>query len=167
MLRKAANRIKDITHKATRKVANAFPNAKCYVGRPFNNAAEKMRRKQAQQVSSACNAVLIAQLDYKTGGAIQVEEAFSSQTCPVCGARNRCSRVYRCRECGAEAPRDVIGAVNILCIGQRDELVSGRSVPNTVHWVYPTQVSRRQPSSSRGHRASSLLASRPQEATAL
>ena len=84
MLRKAANRIKDLTHKATRIVADAFPNAKCYVGKPFNDAAQKMGRKQAQQVSSACNAKLIAQLDYKTSGAIQVEEAYSSQTDTVC-----------------------------------------------------------------------------------
>ena len=167
MLRKAANRVNDLTHKATRKVADAFPNAKCYVGKPFNNAAQKMSRKQAQQVSSACNARLIAQLDYKTHGAIQVEEAYSSQTDPVCGARNKCGRVYRCRSCGTTAPRDVIGAVNILCIGECGSMIPGRSVPNAIHWVRPIQVSRRQPSSSRGHRASSLSVLGPQEATGL
>lgn len=167
MLRKAANRVKDLTHKATHKVADIFPNAKCYVGKPFNDAAQKMGRKQAQQVSSACNARLIAQLDYKTAGAIQVEEAYSSQTDPVCGARNKCGRVYRCKPCGTTAPRDVIGAVNILCIGECGGMVPGRSVPNAIHWVRPIQVSRRQPSSSRGHRASSLSVLGPQEATGL
>ena len=166
MLRKAANRIKDLTHKATRIVADAFPNAKCYVGKPFNDAAQKMGRKQAQQVSSACNARLIAQLDYKTAGAIQVEEAYSSQTCPVCGTRNKCRRVYRCTGCGATDPRDAIGSCNILCIGERGSMVPGRSVPNAMHWVYPTQVSPRQRRSSRGHRASSL-AFVGQEATGL
>ena len=69
MLRKAANRVRDLSHKATRKVADAFPGATCHVGKPFNDAAQKLGRKQAQQVSSACNAKLLAQLDYKTAGA--------------------------------------------------------------------------------------------------
>ena len=41
---------------ATRKVADAFPGATCYVGKPFNDAALTIGRRQAQQVSSACNA---------------------------------------------------------------------------------------------------------------
>jgi transposase len=75
MLRKAANRLRDLTHKATRKVANAFPGATCHVGKPFNDAAQKLGRNQAQQVSSACTAKLIGQLDYKTAGAVQQDEA--------------------------------------------------------------------------------------------
>ena len=42
-------------HKEHRKVADAFPNAKAYVGESFNDACRKMGRKQAQTVSSACN----------------------------------------------------------------------------------------------------------------
>ena len=71
--------------------------------------------------------------------AIQVNEAYSSQTCPVCGERNKCGRVYRCRNCGCTAPRDVIGGTNILGIGRDGSMVPGRSVPNAVHWVYPTK----------------------------
>jgi len=93
MLHKAANRIRDLTHKTTRKIANAFPGATCYVGKPFNDAAHKMGRKQAQQVSSACNARLTAQLDYKSAGAREVDEAYTSQTCPVWGTRQRAAGV--------------------------------------------------------------------------
>jgi len=73
MLAKTHRHLRDLLHKATRKVAGAFPGATCYVGKPFNDAAQHLGRRQAQQVSSACNARLIWQLDYKTCGAIQVD----------------------------------------------------------------------------------------------
>jgi putative transposase len=154
MLDKAANRITDIVHKATRKVADAFPHAKAYVGEPFNDAAQKMGRKQAQQVSSACNARIIWLLDYKLSGAIQVNEAYSSQTCPVCGERSKHTRVYRCR-CGFVAPRDVVGATNIRSIGITGSLQVGCSVPNAVQFAHPVKYPGHCPGSSGGHPASS------------
>jgi putative transposase len=156
MLAKCHWRLRDLMHKATRKVAEAFPGATCYVGKPFNDAAQRIGRRQAQQVSSACNARLIAHLDYKTCGAIQVDEAYTSQTCPVCGARNKNGRRYRCRSCGQTAPRDVIGSLNILAVGRHHTLVPGRRVPNTVLWVHPVKYSGHKPDSSSGHLASSL-----------
>jgi putative transposase len=155
MLAKAKRRPRDITHKATRKVADAFLGATCHVGQPFNGAAQKLGRRQAQQVSSACNAKIIHQLDYKTCGAIQQDEHYSSQTCPVCGERNKCSRTYRCRNCGFTAPRDVVGSSNILAIGQFGFLVRGCRVPNPIHFVYPSKYPGKFPGSSGGHPASS------------
>src|SRR5262245_16213245 len=139
MLAKCHRRLRDLMHKATRKVVDAFPGATCYVGKPFNDAAQKIGRRQAQQVSSACNAKLIMQLDYKTCGALETDEHYTSQACPVCGARNKNRRIYRCRSCGTSAPRDVIGSVNILAVGRHGVLVPGRRVPNTIQWVYPTK----------------------------
>lgn len=139
LLTKASRRLRDITHKATRKVAETFPGATCHVGKPFNDAAQHLGPRQAQQVSSACNAKLIAQLAYKTCGAIQLDESYTSQTCPVCGVRNKGGRVYRCRQCGLTAPRDVIGSTNILSVGLHGSLVLGRSVPNAVQWIYPVK----------------------------
>jgi putative transposase len=156
LLVKAKRRMRDITHKATRKVADAFPGATCHVGQPFNDAAQKVGRRQAQQVSSACNARIINQLDYKTCGAIQQDEHYSSQTCPVCGERNKCSRIYHCRNCGfGPAPRDVIGSSNILAIGKYGSLVPGCRVPDTIHWVHPSKYPGKSPGSSGGHPASS------------
>ncbi|MGH8056576.1 MAG: zinc ribbon domain-containing protein, partial [Candidatus Entotheonellia bacterium] len=148
MLAKSSRRLRDVMHKATRKVVDAFPGATCYVGKPFNDAAQHLGRPQAQQVSSACNARLIAQLDYKTCGAIQTDESFTSQTCSVCGERNTGQRIYRCRACGTTAPRDVMGSLNILAVGRHGSLVLGRHVPNVLQWVHPIKYAGRKPAST-------------------
>jgi transposase len=140
MLDRSKRRIRDLCHKATRKIADAFPDAKAYVGEPFNDASQKMGRVQAQQVSQACNGIIIAMLAYKLASAIRVNEAYSSQTCPVCGKRNKCRRLYRCRDCKCTAPRDVVGAVNIRSIGLDGSMVPGRSVPNAIHCCHPTSI---------------------------
>ena len=138
MLDKARNRIRDLCHKATRQVAEAFPNAQAYVGEPFNAACRRLGPRQAQTVASACNRKIIRLLNYKLAGAIEVEEAYSSQTCPVCGERSKHRRVYRCR-CGYTAPRDVVACTNIRVIGQAGGLRAGCDVPNVVQWVHPSK----------------------------
>jgi putative transposase len=156
MLDKTKRQVRDACHKATYAIAAAFPGATCYVGEPFNKAAQSTGRLQAQQVSTACTRKLIQQLDYKTAGAIALNEAYSSQTCPVCGERSKHRRIYRCPHCGATGPRDAIGAVNILSLGQHDAMLPGRFLPQQVTYLRPWPRSRRQPrSSSGGHPASS------------
>lgn len=147
MLDKQARRLKDVLHKSTRAVADAFPNAPVVVGRPFNDAARKMGRKQAQQVSGASNRVLVALLAYKMAGAEEVPEPYSSQTCPGCGCRRKCRRVYKCSDCGFIAPRDVVGMVNIRRIKE-----PASSVPKVIVWVRPL---RKYPAPSRGAAGSS------------
>jgi putative transposase len=159
LLDKAHHRIRDLTHKATALVRKEFPDAAVYVGEPFNEAAQKVGRITAQQVSSASNAKLIEQLDYKCSGATVVPEPYSSQTCPVCGERHKCRRTYRCKRCGYSAPRDVVGALNILCIGQHGSLIPSSHVPSQIKYLRP-----RCRSSSGGHPASS---SHKREATQL
>jgi transposase len=159
MLDKARNRIKDLVHKATAKVAKSFPGSRLFVGEPFNDAARKMGRKQAQQVSSACNRKIISQLDYKTSGADVVPEPYSSQTCPVCGCRNKCRRLYKCQQCGFKAPRDVVGSSNIRTIGMVGGLRPDRNfkIP-TITWCYPSKYPGHKPGSSGGSPASSSKA---------
>jgi putative transposase len=138
MLDKAKNKVRDICHKATRKVADAFPDAKAYVGKPFNDACRKMRPKQAQTVSSACNRKIIDMLAYKLAACIEVNEHYSSQQCPTCGERSKHRREYRC-QCGVKAPRDVVGAVNIRAIGIEGEMTTGREPPSVVKFVHPSK----------------------------
>jgi putative transposase len=156
MLNKSRNRIIDLNHKATAKVAKEFSRALIYVGIPFNNAARKMGRKQAQQVYQACNRKLIRQLDYKTSGANVVPEPYSSQTCPVCGCRQKCRRIYKCQSCGFTAPRDVVGSLNILSIGKCGKMQpqADLKVPK-IMWVHPSKYPGHKPGSSGGTPASS------------
>jgi putative transposase len=152
LLEKSKRRIRDLCHKATRQVAEAFPGATCYVGEPFNGAAQRIGRIQAQQVSTACTRKLINQLNYKTAGAITLNEAYSSQTCPVCGERSKQRRVYSCPHCGATGPRDAVGAVNILSLGVHGAMLPGRILPVQVKYLRPWPRSRSQPRSSFGGR---------------
>lgn len=150
-LNKSSNRIADKIHKATRKIADAFPNAKVYVGEPFNDAAQKVDRIRAQNVSSAANRRIIEQLNYKLAGATEINEAYTSQTCPVCGERSKHRRTYRCPKCGLRAPRDVVGCLNIRTKGIHGSLLPGQSMPSKIIFKYPEKFSGRSP----GHGASS------------
>ena len=156
VLDKTKRQVRDATHKATHAIAEAFPGATCYVGEPFNDTAQRSGRVQAQQVSTACTRKIIQQLDYKTAGAITVPEHYSSQTCPVCGERSQHRRIYCCPQCGATGPRDAVGAVNILALGQHGVMLPGRSLPQLVKYLRPWPRKRSQlRSSSGGHPAHS------------
>lgn len=156
LLDKARNRLKDVTHRTTHIVKTQFPRAFVHVGKPFNTAAQQLGRVTAQQVSSACNRKVISQLGYKLAGVNEIDESYSSQTCPVCGERNRCRRTYQCTACGYTAPRDIVGAGNILCIGLYGEMVARAvTINNWIHLhpiKYPTT---KVVGSSGGHPASS------------
>jgi putative transposase len=164
MLAKCGRKIKDITHKATAAVARAFPGARAYVGEPFNDAAAKMNRRTAQQVSQVCTGKIIAQLGYKMAGVERVCEAYSSQACPSCVNRQKCRRVYRCRnpQCGIVAPRDVVGSANIRGIGLNGQLLPNQPMPSTIVFVRPLRKYRGggspPPRSSGGTPASSSSA---------
>jgi putative transposase len=147
MLKHAKNKVRDLCHKATRKVADAFPNAQAYVGEPFNDACRKIDGVRAQTVSSACNRKIIDLLNYKLAACIEVEEHYSSQTCPVCGERSKQGRTYRCRRCGSVAPRDVVGCTNIRTIGIEGGLRPGCPVPNGIHFVHPSKYPGPKPGS--------------------
>ncbi len=107
-------------------------------------------------MSTACTRKIITQLNYKTVGAITLSEAYSSQTCPVCGERSKHRRIYRCPSCGATGPRDAVGAVNILSLGVHGAMLPGRTLPEQVKYLRPWPRPRSQPrSSSGGHPARS------------
>ncbi len=136
LLEKSRRKIHDITHKATRKIADIFPESKAIIGEPFNDAAQKINKKQAQQVSQACNRKIIQQLKYKMSGATTIPEHFTSQTCPVCGKRRKTRRIYKC-SCGLRAPRDVIGSVNILKIGLHGKMEPDPNMPKNIYFIHP------------------------------
>ena len=108
--------------------------------------------KREQQVSSACNRKIIQQLSYKLSGATEVSEAYTSQTCPVCGTRHKCRRTYRCTLCSHTIPRDVVGALNIRRIGMTGAMMNSPDLPTTIKVQRPVKVfPKRTAVSSGGH----------------
>jgi transposase len=134
---RCARKQKDLAHKSTRAVADAFPGATVVVGRAFHDAARKLAPRQAQQVSQAFTAKVTAQLSYKLAGVREVGEAYSSQACPACGCLQKCKRVYRCGACGFTAPRDVVGSLNIRAIGMHGALTPSPQPRIVVRFVRP------------------------------
>jgi putative transposase len=62
--------------------------------------------------------LIIRKLEYKLRKynieLIKINEAYSSQNCPVCGKRKKqTNRNYICK-CGYKQHRDIVGAINIL-----------------------------------------------------
>ena len=84
---------------------------------------KKIRKKKVSQKLSNWNFGKVMKfLEYKLNAKgiefEKINEAYTSQTCPNCGQRHKTSnRNYHC-SCGYKAHRDVVGAHNILSLGE-------------------------------------------------
>lgn len=131
ILNKCDAQARDLTHKITKNfVGWASEHNVKYVyigdieGIQRNTRKNKKKRKSRnvnQKLSNWNFGLLVRYLEYKLKlKGIEVEkisEAYSTQTCPVCGQRHKpTGRNYICK-CGYTAHRDVHGAMNILSLG--------------------------------------------------
>ena len=124
MLQKTNARIRDLNQKITRSFVKwAVENevGKVYVGNPEGVERQRRRKIVSQKLSRWNFGKHMEYLTYKLlSVGIELEkisEEYSTQTCPQCSRRHKCSsRNYRC-SCGYEAHRDIHGARNILSIG--------------------------------------------------
>jgi putative transposase len=85
------------------------------------NKKKIRNRKTSQKLSNWNFGKVMDCLKYKLANVgidfEEISEAYSSQTCPICGQRHKTnSRNYKCK-CGYHAHRDVHGAHNILSLG--------------------------------------------------
>ena len=122
---KIKNTRKDLTHKFTNKLVKA--NSLIVVGKIKSTSFTK--GKLAKSVYDAGWFEIKRQLDYKCKHAgchyIEVNEAYTTQTCSCCGSRQDSPkgraglgiRVWFCRSCKTTHQRDVNGAKNILAVG--------------------------------------------------
>lgn len=121
---KSARQLQDALHKTTKNFVDwcaAQQVSTVYVGDVEGverNTKGKKRKKVTQKLSNWSFGKLMAYLTYKAkakGIAIQkVDEAYSTQTCPVCHNRKKhTGRNIRCA-CGYKSHRDIHGAKNIL-----------------------------------------------------
>ena len=123
---KIRNRRKDSLHKYSRKVVN--DNAAIFVGNV--KSLGLVKTKHAKSVLDAGWGSLKTMLEYKCDHAnvvyIEINEAYTTQTCSCCGAITANSpkgraglriREWTCVECGSIHVRDVNAARNILALG--------------------------------------------------
>ncbi|MFC4789583.1 MULTISPECIES: RNA-guided endonuclease InsQ/TnpB family protein [Giesbergeria] len=125
---KIANQRKDALHKFSTTMVRE--NAAIFVGDVAS--AKLVKTKMAKSTLDAGWATLKKMLEYKSHQAgivfMEVNEAYSTQTCSCCGSIPASSpkgraglriREWKCSDCGAEHDRDVNAARNILAAGHR------------------------------------------------
>lgn len=125
---KIKNRRKDAIHKFSNKIVKE--NSLIVVGNVSPSGLAKT--KMAKSVLDAGWAILKTQLEYKSiatqGVFVEVNEAYSTQTCSSCGCIGDNSpkglaglnkRSWECSHCGALLDRDQNAALNILAAGHR------------------------------------------------
>lgn len=126
ILSKSAKQLQDALHKSTNELVKwCLDNSvsDLFIGNPEGvqrntRKKKKATKKQAQKLSNWSFGEVKRQTKYKLEAhGIKVEfvdEAYTSQTCPVCKKRKKVSsRNYKCT-CGYQEHRDVHGARNIL-----------------------------------------------------
>jgi putative transposase len=126
VLSKSAKQMEDKLHKSTKKFVEWCIQesvSDVYAGNPEGvqrntRKKKKASKKQAQKLSNWSFGKILSYLKYKLkqeGIKLQkVDEAYTSQTCPVCKKRKKVSsRNYQC-QCGYKEHRDIHGARNIL-----------------------------------------------------
>ena len=115
------------------------------LGNINQNKRKKRTRRTNQEVGTWEFGLLQTYLRYKLARhGIQlapISEAYTSQTCPICGHRTRVAgRTYRCRRCGYTAHRDAVGAVNILNKGVHQGVIQPGILPATERVTYRRPV---------------------------
>ncbi|MGP5074739.1 RNA-guided endonuclease InsQ/TnpB family protein [Psychrobacter celer] len=122
---KIKNTRQDLIHKFTSKLVKS--NSLIVVGKIKSTSFTSS--KLAKSVYDAGWFEIKRQLDYKCANAgchyIEVNEAYSTQTCSCCGSRQDSPkgrsglgiRAWFCRSCKTTHNRDVNGAKNILAVG--------------------------------------------------
>ena len=97
---------------------------------------KKGSRRTNQENSGNPLGKLVNLLEYKGKlkgvDIVKINEAYTSQTCPKCGHRHKPSgRVYKCKNkaCGFVAPRDEVGAANILCKHLHKKMIPDALLP--------------------------------------
>lgn len=122
MLRQIRSQIKDILHKITSNFLKIClqKEIKTIVIGDVTNIRKRVEGndKANQKLHQWCFRKIVEMITYKAellGMDVKlIPEEYTSQTCPMCGSRNRSNnRNYKCENCGFGYHRDGVGAINI------------------------------------------------------
>jgi len=132
----------DVNHRASKALVESNPTGTLFVLEDLTGvrcATERvMRRNRYEQVSWAYYD-FEQKLKYKAAMAgdavVNVNPAYTSQTCPKCGHVERANRdkkrhVFRCKNCGYESNDDRVAAMNLHRMGIN--YLEGSQVPDAV-----------------------------------
>lgn len=125
---KVGNRRQDFLHKASAAIARE--NGLIIVGNVSPSKIAKTRLAKSSLDAGWANfKTMLSYKSMRNGGTyLEVDEAYSSQTCSACGSLPASRprgiaglgiREWTCSECGAILNRDLNAAINILRAGQR------------------------------------------------
>jgi putative transposase len=133
---RAERRIRDLRHKATRKVINFCVEQK--VGKLFIGNPHGVRNRDSGRHHNQRMAVWEygRDIDYLTHKAKQAHimsftgsERGTSSQCPVCGHKHKPKgRNWACRACGFSGHRDLVGSVNMHKLAFSEHVIFPRSV---------------------------------------
>lgn len=120
---RAANVRRDFHHKLSTSLANDY----AFIAVGNVNSKRLAKTRMAKSVLDAGWSAFRNMLRYKAAQFVEVDEAFTTQTCSSCGAlpperpkgiAGLGIRVWDCSSCGASHDRDVNAARNILALGR-------------------------------------------------
>ncbi|MBT9143937.1 MAG: hypothetical protein DDT29_02351 [Dehalococcoidia bacterium] len=146
-LTKLDHQINDILHKQTTKLVSTLHErgVKTVVIGDVRNIrkgldyGKKANQKMHQWLYGDTRRMVSYKAERLGMEVVLQEEAYTSQTCPVCGALHKPNgREYRCPNCGFRYHRDGVGAFNIRAkyLGNSGSAVVGAMAsPTGVHYV--------------------------------
>jgi putative transposase len=113
----------NFAHQESRKLVNKF-NIICVEDLAINNMQKNNFRSMNRSIGDVAWRQFLQFIKYKAEYAgtrcIEVNPAYTSQTCSRCGNRHKLKlsdRVYRCPVCNLRLDRDENAAINILALG--------------------------------------------------
>jgi IS605 OrfB family transposase len=119
----------DVNHCLSKALVSRYPQGTLFVLEDLTgirSASERVRVKDRYVQVSWPYYDLEQKLTYKAqmngSAVIRVDPGYTSQTCPVCGYRDKNNRdrkdhVFRCRECGYTTNDDRAAAMNLQRMG--------------------------------------------------
>ncbi|WP_225995664.1 RNA-guided endonuclease InsQ/TnpB family protein [Geobacillus subterraneus] len=146
LLSKSERQLRDALHKTTKPFVDwclAQSVSDVYIGNVegverYTRKKKKVHRKQAQKLSNwsfgKVKQYLADKLAQQGIRLKEIDESYTSQTCPVCQKRQKGSRrIFAC-SCGYQEHRDIHGARNILSKALYQEIVPW-DVPTTLTYL--------------------------------
>ena len=119
----------DVNHCLSKTLVNQYPQGTLFVLEDLTgirSASERVRAEDRYVQVSWPYYDLEQKLTYKAqmngSMVIKVDPRYTSQTCPICGHREKNNRdqgnhIFRCRECGYTSNDDRIAAMNLQKMG--------------------------------------------------